>query len=143
MGWISSWGNPMFFLRTKGIVNENYKIVTTNDTNTLLREDELLLLWSLALMTHYLTQVCFYFKNWSFLLLVVQPLLFILQLHQLPQPHIPKRTLIITNMIWTTNGLNNWMPSWKPRNLSLWNNYMSWKKWLKIWKGKKQHQMTQ
>ena len=34
----------MFFLRTKGIVNENYKIVTTNDTNTLLREDELLLL---------------------------------------------------------------------------------------------------
>ena len=29
-------------LRTKGIINENYKILTTNDTNTLLSDDELL-----------------------------------------------------------------------------------------------------
>ena len=29
-------------LRTKGIINENYKILTTNDTNTLLIDDKLL-----------------------------------------------------------------------------------------------------
>ena len=29
-------------MRTKGIINENYKILTTNDTNTLPSDDELL-----------------------------------------------------------------------------------------------------
>ena len=66
------------------------------------------LLWSLVQMTPYLIQVWFYFENHSFLLQKVQPLLFIEQLYQLPQPHIEKRTLIITNRIWRTNGLNNW-----------------------------------
>ena len=62
------------FLRTKGINNENYKILTTNHTNNL---------WFVALMTPYLIQVCFYFKNRGFLLPIVQLLLFILELHQL------------------------------------------------------------
>ena len=106
-------------MRAKRIMNENYHILTTNDTNTLSSEEELpeTPLGSSPDGT-LPNQVCFYFKNRSFLLLIVQPLSFILQLHQLRQPYIPKRTLILTNMIWRTNGLNNRMQSWKPWYLS-------------------------
>ena len=100
-------------------------------------------LWFLALMTPHLIQICFYFKNRSFLFLIVQSLLFMVQLHQVLQHRIPKKTLFITNMIWRMNGLNNWMQNCKLWNLSLEKNYIWWKKWLKIYKVKKQHQITQ
>ena len=57
------------------------------------------LLWFLVQISSYLIQVWFYFENHSYLLQKVQALLFIEQLYQLPQPHIEKRTLIITNRI--------------------------------------------
>ena len=38
-------------LRTKGIINENYKILTTNDTNTSPCDDELLEWWWSALVS--------------------------------------------------------------------------------------------
>ena len=131
-------------LRTKGIINENYKILTTNDSNTLASDDELLETPLVStLMTPHLIQICFCFKNCSFLFLIVQPLLFMVQLRQVPQPCIPKRALFITNMIWRMSGLNNWMQNCKLWNLSLEKNYISWKKWLKIYKVKKQRQITQ
>ena len=69
------------------------KILTTNNANTIPSEDKLL-----AVMIPYLIQVCFYFNNGSFLLLIMQPLLFIPQLHQLPQTYISEKTLTLRNM---------------------------------------------
>ena len=87
-------GETLCILRTKGIINQNYKILMTNDTNTLPSETNCLkLLWFLALMTPHLIQICFYFKNCRFLFLIAQPLPFILQLYQVHQPRIPKKRL--------------------------------------------------
>ena len=141
--WANNWDElvveeTLYILRTKGITNGNYKLLASNDKNNFSSEDKLFkLLWFLALMTPYWSKFNFYFKNSIFLFLIVQPLL-----HHLPQPHIPKTILIITNMIWKMNGLNKWMPSWRLWNLSLGKNNMVWKKWLKIYKVKRQHQVT-
>lgn len=72
----------------------------TNDTNNSRSDDEILRTPLVSSTNDTLPDpVWFYFENHSFLLQKVQPLLFIEQLYQLPQPHIEKRTLIITNRI--------------------------------------------
>ena len=116
-------------LRTKGIINENYKILMINDTNTLPSDDDLLEspLVSSTDDTH-LIQICFCFKNCSFLFLIVQLLLFTLQLYQVHQPRIPKKILFITKMIWRMNELSSWVQNCKLWNFLLKKNYIWWKK---------------
>ena len=85
---------------TKGIINENYKILTTNDTNTLQSDDELLETSLVSSTDNTITDPnLLSFQQSPFSTSNSTALVFILHLHQLLQPHIPKKTLTITNMI--------------------------------------------
>ena len=87
-------------LRTKRIINENCKILTTNDTNTLPSDYELLET-SLVSRTDGTPpdSDLLLFQELQFSVSNSTALLFMVQLHQVSQPRIIKKTLFITNMI--------------------------------------------
>ena len=76
-------------LRTKGIINENYKILATSDTSALSSDDELLetpLVSSTDDTIPDPNLLLFQESQFS----TSQPRLIIPLLHKLPEPHIPK-----------------------------------------------------
>ena len=85
---------------TKRIINENCKILTTNDTNTLQSDDKLLETSLVSSTDNTITDPnLLSFQESQFSTFNSTALVFIPHLHQLPQLHIPKKTLTITNMI--------------------------------------------
>ena len=96
-------------LRTKGIINENCKILTTNDTNTLPSDDELL-------ETHLVSSTddtppdsnLLLFQESQFSVFnSTAPTIHGAVTSGTPISHYKKKTLFITNMILRMNRLNN------------------------------------
>ena len=96
-------------LRTKGIINENYKILTTNDTNTLLIDDKLLEtpLVSSTDDTPPDSNLLLFQESQFSVFNSTAPTIHGAVTSGTPISHYKKKTLFITNMILRMNRLNN------------------------------------